>query len=103
MITLWNSVCKLISKTYEQDSIGQQKEVEVVKEVYCQLKSVPQQEFFSASQTGIKASRCVIVRTADYNGETELRLDNKKKYSIYRTYDTKNECTELYCEVRAGE
>ncbi len=99
---MFNKIVELISVSYTQDSIGQQTELKTFRRVYAKLKSVPQSEFFSAGQSSIKPSGVFIVRTAEYKGETKLKY-NGLIYSIYRTYNTTNEMTELYCEVRKGE
>jgi SPP1 family predicted phage head-tail adaptor len=99
---MFNKTVELMSATVTQDSIGQQVKVYTYLKIYAKQKSVPQSEFFSAGQTEIKPSTVFIIRTGEYNGETMLRYNNVH-YSIYRIYDTKNEMTELYCEVRKGE
>jgi len=99
---LFNKTIQLISVTYSKDNIGQQIKDYTYRKIYAKQKSIPQSEFFSAGQTDIKPSTVFIIRTGEYKGETML-LYNGVKYSIYRVYDTKNEMTEVYCEVRKGE
>lgn len=102
---IFNKTVQLISITYTQDDIGQQIETPTYRKVYAAKKSVPQSEFYDAGQTSIKPSAVFIVRTGEYKGETKLRYpatDSGTVYSIYRTYDIKDEMTELYAEVKAG-
>lgn len=98
---MFNKTIELVGATLTQDGLGQMVETPIYRKVYAKLKSVPQSEFFAAGQTDIKPSACFVVRTGEYDGEKKIRY-NGAIYSIYRTYDTKNEMTELYCEVRAG-
>lgn len=102
---IFNKTIQLVSSTYTQDDIGQQIETPTYRKVYAKLKPVPQSEFFAAGQTGIKPSAAFVIRTGEYKKETKLRYpatDSGTVYTIYRTYDTVDEMTELYAEVRAG-
>ncbi len=84
------------------DELGQVGKVETFsRRVFCEKKSVPQNEFFQAGQNGIKASCVLIVHGLDYQEETKIQ-HNDKVYSIYRTYERNDERIELYCEVRAN-
>ncbi|MDM5189358.1 phage head closure protein [Bacillus sp. DX4.1] len=88
--------------TTVEDDLGQIEEVETFsRQVFCGKKSIPQSEFFQAGQSGIKASRVLIVHVLDYQDETKVKY-NEKVYSIYRTYERDDEKIELYCEVKAG-
>ncbi|WML38702.1 phage head closure protein [Neobacillus sp. OS1-2] len=88
--------------TTVEDNLGQVEEIEdFSRQVFCEKKSVPQSEFFAAGQSGIKASCVLIVHTMDYQEETKVKYRDKI-YSIYRTYETKDEKIELFCEVKAG-
>lgn len=75
-------------------------EVETPREVFAEKRSISQSEFFNAGQTDIKAEKCFVIYSHEYNDERFLIYENKK-YSIYRTYE-KDEDIELYCEVRTG-
>lgn len=103
---IFNQTIDLVSQTYKEDELGQRiPDKTVYRMIYCAKKSVPQNEFFLCGQTGIKPSAMFLVRTGEYNGETQLRFpanESGTTYDIYRVYDTTGECTELYAEVRAG-
>jgi len=84
------------------DELGQFDEVEeFTRQVFCKKKSIPQNEFFQAGQSGIKASCVLIVNFFDYQDEVKVKY-NDKFYNVYRTYEKNDETIELYCEVRAG-
>lgn len=85
-----------------EDDLGQKEEIETYsRQVFCEKKSVPQNEFFQAGLNDIKASIVLIVHTLDYQGEESVMYDGKA-YRIYRSYEREDERTELYGEVRAG-
>lgn len=75
-------------------------EVETLREVFAEKRSISQSEFFNAGQTDIKPTKCFVIYTHEYKDERFLIFEDKK-YSIYRTYE-KDEDTELYCEVRTN-
>lgn len=104
--THFNATAQLVSYTYREDGLGQHiPDKTLYRKVYCAKKSTPQNEYFLAGQNGIKSAAVFLIRTADYKNETAIRYpanDNGTVYSIYRVYDTTNEMTELYAEVRAG-
>jgi len=69
--------------------------------VFCEQRSVPQSEFFSAGQSGIKPEQVLIVHSLDYRRENKV-LFNEIAYDIYRIYQRTDEKTELYCTVKNG-
>lgn len=75
-------------------------ETEILKEVFAEKRSISQSEFFNAGQTNIKAEKCFVIYSHEYNDERFLIFEGKK-YSIYRIYE-KDEDIELYCEVRTS-
>jgi SPP1 family predicted phage head-tail adaptor len=89
--------------TSQEDDLGQivNETEEFIKQVFCEKKSVSSDEFFKAGQNGLKAKYVFIVHLHDYQDETKVKY-NEKVYSIYRTYERKDEKVELYCEVKAG-
>ena len=103
--THFNATCELVSQSYVVDDLGQHiPNGKSYRKVYCAKKSTPQNEYFLAGQSGIKSAAVFLIRTADYQNETEIRYPANASgiiYTIYRVYDTINEMTELYAEVRA--
>lgn len=71
------------------------------RQVFCEKKSVSQDEFFKAGQNGFKPKCVLIVYTLDYQEEQKVKY-REKEYSIYRTYERDDEKIELYCEVKSG-
>jgi SPP1 family predicted phage head-tail adaptor len=89
--------------TSQEDDLGQVVDgnEDFSRQVFCEKKSVSADEFFKAGQNGLKAKYVFIVHLNDYQEETKVKY-NEKVYSIYRTYERKDEKVELYCEVKAG-
>lgn len=100
-MAMFKEVIELINITIVKDSLKQEIEVRNQREVFANQRSVPQSEFFSAGQSGIRAEKMFEVRLVEYQEETLLSF-NGKTYTVYRTYP-KGENIELYCEVRAGD
>ena len=97
-----NETIFLISHEYDEDEIGQQIETDTQREVFCDIKSIQQNEFFRAGQNGLKPEFVAEVHSFEYDGETEV-LYNGEKYSVYRTYYRKSDDkTELYLTEKAG-
>lgn len=97
-----NDIAFLPVVTKITDDLGQTEEVEEYnRQVFCRKESVNRSEFFQAGQNGLKPSCVLIVYTLDYKEEKTIKHNNKV-YSIYRTFERKDETIELYCEVKAG-
>ena len=72
------------------------------KEVFCQVRSITQTEWFNAGRNGIEHPAFVFVMNRnEYAGE-EAVIYNGQRYGVYRTYMAKNENLELYCEAMGG-
>lgn len=90
----------LVKIEYTKDDIGQEIETETERQVFCDKRSTTQGEFFQAKQVGLTPSFSFYMRTADYEGETEL-VYNGVKYGIYRTFEN-GELIELYTHTKVG-
>lgn len=96
-----DDVLILISSYFENDEIGQQKPVEIQREVFCRVSGISRREWFDAGHNGLKPELMFSVFCGDYNGEKTVDY-NGERYSVYRTYRADPETVELYCERRAG-
>lgn len=96
-----DSVCLLISETYETDELNQKKPVETARQVFCRVDSVTRAEFYNAGQAGLNPSAKLIVFFGDYEGEKIVDLGGKR-YGVYRTYTPDEETVELYLERKVG-
>lgn len=94
-------ICKLISEVFTENQYGVQVPTETEREVFCNVRSISQNEWFEAARNGLNAEFQVIVFQYDYAGEQIIELDGER-YTIYRTYVRDDEMIELYLERKQG-
>lgn len=94
---MYNDVCKLLSEAVSYDELLNPIITDTAKEVFCELKSVTQAEFYAAAQSGLRPElKLVLADYYDYDGETAVEYDDKR-YKILRTYRT-GVSIELICQ-----
>ena len=94
--------CKLVSKQYVIDNVGNQKLQENLVEIpIIDVEDVYQSEFYNASQQGLKPTLRLLVSDLNYADEPELEYMNYR-YSIIRVDKVNNEEIALVCEKRSG-
>lgn len=91
----------LLSTTKAQDAYGVWVESPTSRMVFCQVDSVTRAEFFEGGRNGLNPEFRMTMFFGDYNGEKLLSY-NGQTYSIYRTYQGKNDTIELYVERKGG-
>ena len=96
-----SDVIKLISVTQTQDAYGVWRATESEKEVFCQVSSVTQTEFFAGGRNGLNPELRFTVFFDDYSDEPIVEYDGKR-YAVYRTYQGRNDTLELYVERKGG-
>jgi len=96
-----SNVVTLISETYAADDIGQMIATEVEHDVYCNVSSVTQSEWFQGGQNGLKPEYRVTMFAPDYSGQKVVEF-NSVRYGVYRTYLRQDELLELYLERKTG-
>lgn len=96
-----SSVVTLISETYAPDAIGQMVATEKERDVFCNVQSVSQSEWFQGGQNGLNPEYKVTMFAPDYEGEKLVEF-NGVRYGIYRTYVRQDELLELYLERKTG-
>jgi len=94
-------VIYLVSKSFLPNSYGVYEETETRKKVFCNVSSVTQTEWFEGGRNGLNPEYRMTMFKGDYSGESVLEY-NGIKYTIYRTYETRNDLIELYVEKRKG-
>ncbi len=101
---IFNKTCFLVNETDsgQTDDDGNIITSVSYRKVFCAVKSIPQNEYFLAGQSSIRASMVFEIRSVEYGGQTKVKY-NGKIYHIYRTYDKANEFTDLYVEYRDGD
>lgn len=95
-----NDVIDLIKETITIDDIGQEIKTETVTQVFADVRSVTQAEFYRAGDLDLKPSLSFTIFFADYDNEKIVEYQNVR-YSVYRTYRS-NDNLELYVERRIG-
>lgn len=96
-----SDVINLISIVRVQDDYGQWVDTPTSKQVYCQVESVGQREFFEAGRNGLNPQFKFTMFGGDYNNETLVEYQGNQ-YAVYRTYLTKSDKIELYVERKGG-
>lgn len=96
-----SDVITLVGETYTQDTIGQYKAIETSRIAFCNIMSISQTEFFEAGRNGISPSYKVVLFKYDYNSEPIVEYKGVR-YSIYRTYEARNDMLELYLQEESG-
>lgn len=91
----------LFSTTKAQDAYGVWVESPTSRMVFCQVDSVTRAEFFDGGRNGLNPEYRMTMFFGDYNGEKLLSY-NGQTYSVYRTYQGKNDTIELYVERKGG-
>ena len=94
---LWVDEITLINITYEEDSIGQEVEVETETKLFCNIKSINQSEFYQAAQAGLRPSITFIIHLYEYEGQKKVKYKGLE-YKVLRTYSSGFEEIELICE-----
>lgn len=96
-----SDVISLIKNERYQDEYGVWRSRQTSRDVYCQIDSVTQNEFFEGGRNGLNPEFRITMFLYDYAGESLLEYDGKQ-YSIYRTYKRRNDRIELYVERKGG-
>lgn len=96
-----SDVIILIAETFTPDSIGQMVSTTSTSQVFCNIQSVSQSEWFQGGQNGLKPEYKVTMFAPDYSGQQEVEYKGIK-YGIYRTYLRQDGLLELYLERKTG-
>lgn len=91
----------LVALTRTQNEYGQWIASESTRDVYCQVNSVTQSEFFEGGRNGFNPEYRFTVFFADYDNEPIVEYRGQR-YAVYRTYQTRNDKLELYVERKGG-
>lgn len=94
-----NDILKLNSVTVTTDSDGYTIETKTQKEVFCDVKSAGENEYFKSLNAGYEMALVFIIWKADYSGEKSLEYDSKQ-YKMQRTFELKDrDMIELHCST----
>lgn len=93
---MFNEVIKLVSQVKSVDAYGDIQVSETEREVFAELKSITQSEFYQAQAVGMRPElKFVIADYLDYAGEQIIRYkdyatNKEETYSVIRTYRNGN-------------
>ena len=96
-----SEVITLVSQTYTSDEYGVHQPSSSQRDVFCSVQSVSADEFFRGAANGMKPEYRFTMFKYDYDGE-ETVIFNGKQFTIYRTFEGRNDMIELYAERRRG-
>lgn len=96
-----SDVLTLIQQTPMQDEYGRWKTEDNTRDVFVQVDSISQSEFFEAGRNGHNPEYRFRMFFGDYEGETACEYHGLP-YAIYRTYQRRNDVLELYVERKGG-
>ena len=96
-----SDIIYLLTPTRNQDSLGVWHVETVQRQVFCEVTSVSQSEWFEGGRNGLNPEFRFRLFRYDYNGEDTVKY-NGEYYSIYRTYVDRNEIIDLYVEKKKG-
>lgn len=97
-----SDVIKLISKNQVQNADFTWTEQETATEVFCDVRSITQTEWFNAGRNGIEHPAFTFVMNRNEYADQQIVEYRGNRYGVYRTYMAKNENLELYCEAKGG-
>lgn len=98
---MYNEIIELGRTGIRENAAADQIEATVYREVFAEVKSVSQSEFYTAAQSGLTpAFKFVLADYYDYNGEELVRY-NGELYRVIRTYRA-GVTIELTVEKKAG-
>lgn len=96
-----SDIITLITQTRTQDDYGVWVSTETTSDIYAQVESVSQSEFFEGGRNGLNPAYKFTIYGFEYSGQTIVSYNNER-FGVYRTYQTKNDMLELYVERKGG-
>jgi len=93
-------VLTLIAQTVTTDNYGNEEYTEVETQVFCEVDSISQSEFYQAANTELNPEYKFTIFFGDYSGQPIVKYHDER-YAIYRTYRS-NDNLELYAERKMG-
>ena len=96
-----SDVINLIGVTRTQDEYGVWRPTQTSTQVFCQVDSISQQEFYDAGRNGLNPSFKFTMFFGDYHDEPIVEYKGNQ-YSVYRTYYRRDDLVELYVQRKGG-
>ena len=96
-----SEVCFLVTRTHARDANGIMQPTETETQVFCAVQSVSASEWFEGGRSGLNPVYRLTLFKGDYSGQEIVKLNNVR-YSVYRTYEAKDNNIELYVQKEGG-
>lgn len=96
-----SDVITLIKETSTRNQYGVFVTTRTSRQVFAQVDSVTQTEFFEGGRNGLNPELRFTVFRYDYDDETIVEY-NGYTYGVYRTYAGRDDTLELYAERKGG-
>lgn len=97
-----STVIYLLREEYTQDEYGVYRSQIVRHKVFADVSSVYASEWFEGGRNGLNPELRFRMFAPEYKGEKILEYKGDT-FSIYRTYQAKNDIVELYTERKQGD
>ena len=89
-MTRWNEKVNLITViTNASNSVYDNADTEVIKQVYCATNSIAGNDFYEASRQGVSLEIKVIIRLSEYDNQNYAEYKGTR-YKVIRTYVINN-------------
>lgn len=96
-----SDVITLVKETTARDDFGIFQTTTTERDVFAQVDSITQTEFYEAGRNGLNPEIRFTVFLYDYDGERVVVYEGSP-YAVYRTYRGRDDTMELYCERKGG-
>lgn len=96
-----SDVITLIKETSTRNQYGVFVTMRTARQVFAQVDSVTQTEFFEGGRNGLNPELRFTVFRYDYDDETIVEY-NGYTYGVYRTYAKRDDALQLYAERKGG-
>ena len=97
-----SAVIYLIGQTYAADKYGVLRATDTMRKVFAQVSSVSSAEWFEGGRNGLNPEYRFRIFGPEYHGE-KIVLYKGERYSVYRTYEARDDVLELYTERKQGD
>lgn len=96
-----SEIIHLIREDITTDAYGVQRTTEKRRKIYAQVTSVTASEWFEGGRNGLNPQYRFVIFKFEYHGE-EIVEYKGSRYTVYRTYEARDDALELYTEKRQG-
>ena len=97
-----STVIYLVNETYAKDKYGVERVSRSRRQVFADVTSVSSSEWFEGGRNGLNPEFRMTIFGPEYRGEKVIEFKNQT-YSVYRTYQARDDMLELYAERKQGD